>query len=83
MCRKAGQGGIPGAGLLRILFALSFCPVSAVLFIGSLIPLSVSGNSSRCCSQRFHHCSIQMWGVSSIHGPIPFLSSDSAPAEDS
>jgi cytochrome c-type biogenesis protein len=45
MREKAGQGGIPGAGLLGILFALSFCPVSAALFFGSLIPLSVSGNS--------------------------------------
>jgi hypothetical protein len=45
MREKAGQGGIPGAGLLGILFALSFCPVSAGLFFGSLIPLSVRGNS--------------------------------------
>ena len=45
MREKAGQGGISGAGLLGILFALSFCPVSAALFFGSLIPLSVSGNS--------------------------------------
>jgi cytochrome c biogenesis protein CcdA len=45
MREKAGQGGIPGAGLLGILFALSFCPVSAALFFGSLIPLSVIGNS--------------------------------------
>ncbi len=42
---KAGQGGIPGAGLLGILFALSFCPVSAALFFGSLIPLSVRSGS--------------------------------------
>jgi cytochrome c-type biogenesis protein len=33
--------GIWGAGLLGIGFALSFCPVSAVLFFGSLIPLAV------------------------------------------
>ena len=45
MREKAGQGGIPGAGLLGILFALSFCPISAALFFGSLIPLSVRGNS--------------------------------------
>jgi len=45
MRERAGQGGIPGAGLLGILFALSFCPVSAALFFGSLIPLSISGDS--------------------------------------
>ncbi len=37
--------GIWGAGLLGILFALSFCPVSAALYFGSLIPLSISHNS--------------------------------------
>ena len=34
-----------GAGLLGIIFALSFCPVSAAFFFGSLIPLSVMHNS--------------------------------------
>jgi cytochrome c-type biogenesis protein len=34
-----------GALLLGILFALSFCPVSAALFFGSLVPLSVSHSS--------------------------------------
>ena len=42
--RLAGYG-IWGAGLCGILFALSFCPVSAALFFGSLIPLSVTHNS--------------------------------------
>ena len=42
---KAGKGGLPGAVLLGVLFALSFCPVSAALFFGSLIPLSVAGDS--------------------------------------
>lgn len=37
--------GIWGAGLLGIGFALSFCPVSAVLFFGSLIPLAVRAGS--------------------------------------
>lgn len=37
--------GIWGAGLFGILFALSFCPVSAALFFGSLVPLSVTHNS--------------------------------------
>lgn len=38
--------GIWGAGLLGIVFALSFCPVSAGLFFGSLIPLSLKYESS-------------------------------------
>jgi cytochrome c-type biogenesis protein len=37
--------GIVGAGLLGLLFALSFCPVSAALFFGSLIPLAISEQS--------------------------------------
>ncbi|MCF7810803.1 aromatic aminobenezylarsenical efflux permease ArsG family transporter [bacterium] len=37
--------GIWGAGLLGIIFALSFCPVSAALFFGSLIPLAVGVGS--------------------------------------
>jgi len=37
--------GILGAGLLGILFALSFCPTSAALFFGSLLPLAVKQES--------------------------------------
>jgi len=37
--------GIYGAGLLGIIFAMSFCPVSAALFFGSLIPLSLKYDS--------------------------------------
>jgi cytochrome c biogenesis protein CcdA len=33
--------GVWGAALLGMLFALSFCPVSAALFFGSLIPLAL------------------------------------------
>ena len=33
--------GMWGALLLGVLFALSFCPVSAALFFGSLIPLAL------------------------------------------
>jgi len=33
--------GIKGSFVLGLLFALSFCPVSAALFFGSLIPLSL------------------------------------------
>ncbi len=45
MRERAGKGGVWGAGLLGFLFALSFCPVSAALFFGSLIPLSVKDGS--------------------------------------
>jgi len=34
-----------GAPLLGIIFALSFCPVSAALFFGSLLPLTIKENS--------------------------------------
>ncbi len=37
---RAARGGVFGAALLGVLFALSFCPVSAALFFGSLIPLA-------------------------------------------
>lgn len=43
---RAERFGIWGAGLLGLLFALSFCPVSAALFFGSLIPLAVDHQSS-------------------------------------
>jgi cytochrome c biogenesis protein CcdA len=43
--QRAARGGFAGAGLLGMLFALSFCPISAGLFFGSLIPLSVSSGS--------------------------------------
>jgi cytochrome c-type biogenesis protein len=43
---KAGKWGMWGAGLLGIVFALTFCPLSAALFFGSLIPLAVDGKSS-------------------------------------
>jgi len=37
--------GLFGAGLLGIVFALSFCPVSAALFFGSLFSVAVKNNS--------------------------------------
>ncbi len=43
--RLAGAG-LLGAGALGMLFALSFCPVSAALFFGSLIPMSISHSSA-------------------------------------
>jgi cytochrome c biogenesis protein CcdA len=44
--KRADAMGIWGAGLLGIVFALAFCPVSAAWFFGSLIPLSVKVRSS-------------------------------------
>lgn len=44
--KLANAGMIVGPGLLGILFALSFCPVSAALFFGSLIPLSLTHQSA-------------------------------------
>jgi len=43
--KKAAEGGALGALLLGVLFALSFCPVSAALFFGSLVPLSLQHGS--------------------------------------
>lgn len=42
---KADFLGIGGAGLLGMVFALSFCPTSAALFFGSLLPLAVQQQS--------------------------------------
>jgi cytochrome c biogenesis protein CcdA len=43
---RVEKWGIWGAGALGFLFALSFCPVSAALFFGSLIPLAVDHQSA-------------------------------------
>lgn len=40
------QSGLWGAGLLGMLFALSFCPVSAALYFGSLLPLAMKNGSA-------------------------------------
>ena len=42
---KAEKGGIYFAFPLGVIFALSFCPVSAGLFFGALVPLSVKNSS--------------------------------------
>lgn len=39
------RSGWVGAVLMGVLFALSFCPVSAALYFGSLIPLSIQHKS--------------------------------------
>ena len=43
--KKVDHAGVWGAGLLGIVFALSFCPVSAGLFFGGLVPLAVERSS--------------------------------------
>jgi cytochrome c-type biogenesis protein len=45
MLQKLGDSGFVGAVVLGFLFALSFCPVSAALFFGSVIPLSLKFQS--------------------------------------
>jgi cytochrome c-type biogenesis protein len=39
------KNSIIGSFLLGLIFALSFCPVSAALFFGALVPLAVKQNS--------------------------------------
>ena len=39
---KLAEAGAPGAFLLGFVFSLAFCPVSAALFFGSLIPLALN-----------------------------------------
>ena len=41
---KLAKSGLKGAFMLGVLFALSFCPISAGLFFGSLIPLALNNN---------------------------------------
>jgi len=42
---KLVESGAPGAFLLGLVFALAFCPVSAALFFGSLIPLALNSKA--------------------------------------
>jgi cytochrome c biogenesis protein CcdA len=46
MQRRVDAWGIWGALLLGVVFAMSFCPISAGLFFLNLIPLSIKVNSS-------------------------------------
>ena len=46
MQKRVEAMGIWGALLMGVLFALSFCPISAVLFFGGLIPLALECRSS-------------------------------------
>jgi len=43
--QRVDRWGIWGAGLLGLVFALTFCPVSAGLFFGSLVPLAADRGS--------------------------------------
>jgi len=45
MQKRVEQSGIWGAALMGIIFALSFCPVSAALFFGSLFSLAIKHQS--------------------------------------
>ncbi len=42
---RLAESGASGAFLLGFIFALAFCPVSAALFFGSLIPLSLNSRA--------------------------------------
>ena len=42
---KLAESGAPGAFLLGFIFALAFCPISAALFFGSLIPLALNSKA--------------------------------------
>jgi cytochrome c biogenesis protein CcdA len=44
--RRVDAMGVWGAGLLGLLFAVAFCPVSAALFFGSLLGLALRSQSS-------------------------------------
>lgn len=43
--RRVDRAGVWGSGILGLIFALAFCPVSAGLFFGGLVPLAVERNS--------------------------------------
>jgi cytochrome c biogenesis protein CcdA len=42
---KLAESGAPGAFLLGFILALAFCPISAALYFGSLIPLAINSKS--------------------------------------
>jgi cytochrome c biogenesis protein CcdA len=43
--KRVESSGFWGAFFLGLIFALSFCPISAALFFGSLIPLAIKYDS--------------------------------------
>jgi cytochrome c-type biogenesis protein len=42
---KLAESGVLGSLVLGVIFALAFCPVSAALFFGSLVPLALQHDS--------------------------------------
>jgi cytochrome c biogenesis protein CcdA len=42
---KLAESGVTGSFLLGFIFAFAFCPISAALFFGSLIPLSLNSRA--------------------------------------
>ena len=46
MQKRIDSQGVLGAFFLGVLFALSFCPISAALFFGSLLPMAVQYESN-------------------------------------
>jgi cytochrome c biogenesis protein CcdA len=46
VAKRFGEKGLAGSALLGAVFALSFCPVSAALFFGGLLPLAVQHHST-------------------------------------
>jgi cytochrome c biogenesis protein CcdA len=46
LSKRLSQSGMIGTFFLGALFALAFCPVSAALFFGSLIPISLKVKSA-------------------------------------
>lgn len=42
---KLVEAGASGAFILGFIFALAFCPISAALFFGSLVPLAINSKS--------------------------------------
>ena len=45
MQQRMASWGVGGAALLGIIFAMSFCPLTAALFFGTFVPLAVTNNS--------------------------------------
>ena len=46
LSKRVADMGVIGSGLLGFIFALAFCPVSAALFFGSLLPLAIQQEST-------------------------------------
>jgi len=46
---KLVESGVPGAFLLGFILALAFCPISAALYFGSLLPLTVTVKTVCLC----------------------------------